>query len=85
LGLFPIIPDLLRLFPTQSANNPSPKKQKQPKTSPSKMQQQLFFFYHTTKIFLENISICGPCKLAQVFDFIVYHQFFSISSMLQKI
>jgi hypothetical protein len=31
--LFAIIPDYLRLFATQPANIPSPKKQKQPKTS----------------------------------------------------
>jgi hypothetical protein len=37
---------LLRLFTTQPANNPSPKQQKQPKPSLSKMQQRLFFFYH---------------------------------------
>jgi len=47
--LFPIIPDLLRLLPSQPANNPKPKSQKQPKTNPSKMQMQLFF-YHTTTL-----------------------------------
>jgi hypothetical protein len=47
LRLFPIIPDLLRLFPTQSATATSPKSQKQPKISLPKMQLQLFFFYHT--------------------------------------
>jgi len=36
-------------LPPQSANNPSPKNQKQPKPSLSKMRVQLFFFYHTTK------------------------------------
>jgi hypothetical protein len=45
---FSDLPDPFRLFLTQSANNPSPKQQKQPKPSLSKMQQQLFF-YHTTK------------------------------------
>jgi hypothetical protein len=48
--LFPIIPDLLQLLPPQPATNPSPKSQKQPKTSLPKMQFQLFFFYHTTKL-----------------------------------
>jgi hypothetical protein len=47
--LFPIIPDFLRLLPPQPASVSSPKRQKQPKTSLSKMQMQLFFFYHTTK------------------------------------
>jgi hypothetical protein len=49
LRLFTIIPDYLRLLPTQPAANPSPKKQKQPKPSSSKMQMQLFF-YHNKKI-----------------------------------
>jgi hypothetical protein len=44
--LFPIISDLLRLFTTQPASATSPKSKKQPKTSLSKMQMQLFFFYH---------------------------------------
>jgi hypothetical protein len=48
MRLFPIISDLLRLFPTQSATNPSPKSKKQLKPGLSKMQLQLFF-YHTTK------------------------------------
>jgi len=47
LRLFPIIHDLLRLFPTQSATATSPKSQKQPKISLFKMQQRIFFFYHT--------------------------------------
>jgi hypothetical protein len=47
LRLFPIIPDLLRLFATQPASNPSPKSKKQLKPSLIKMQIQLFFFYHT--------------------------------------
>jgi hypothetical protein len=50
IRLFPIIPDLLRLLPTQPATNPSPKGQKQPKTSLYKMQLQPFFFYRTTNI-----------------------------------
>jgi hypothetical protein len=44
--LFPLS---LRLLPTQPANNPSPERQKQPKSSLSKMQLHVFFFYHTTK------------------------------------
>jgi hypothetical protein len=48
-GLFPIISDLLRLSQPQSAKNPSPISQKQPKPSLLKMQLQLFFFYHNKK------------------------------------
>jgi hypothetical protein len=47
--LFTIISDLLRLFTTQHASTTSPKSKKQPKISLSKMQLQLFFFYHTIK------------------------------------
>jgi hypothetical protein len=46
-----------RLLPTQPANNPSPKRQKQPKTSLSKMQFHVFFFYHTTKNSDEPLNI----------------------------
>jgi hypothetical protein len=50
LRLFTILSDFLRLFTTQSASIPSPIGQKQPKSSLSKMQQRLFFFYHNKKI-----------------------------------
>jgi len=39
----------LRLLPTQPATIQSPDGQKQHRTSLSKMQLQVFFFYHTTK------------------------------------
>jgi hypothetical protein len=39
-------------FFLQSANNPSPKRQKQPKTSSFKMHLQPFFFYHTLSIYV---------------------------------
>jgi hypothetical protein len=45
---------LLRLLPTQPATNLSPKRQNEPKPSLTKMQLQLFFFYHTTKKSLER-------------------------------
>jgi hypothetical protein len=36
------------LLPTQPATNPSPKNQKQPKTSLPKMQLRVFFFFFCT-------------------------------------
>jgi hypothetical protein len=57
---------LLRLLQTQPANATSPKSKKQPKPRLSKMQMQLFFFYHTTKIFLENTLIYGQKREGKI-------------------
>jgi hypothetical protein len=45
-------PDFLRLLPTQLAHNPSPEMQKQPKTNPSKLQN------NSSSIEDKAISIC---------------------------
>jgi hypothetical protein len=81
MRLFPIIPDLLRLFPPQSANNPSPKSKKALKPGLSKMQLHVFFFYHTTKnsapISSSNIQIFRQVLLDLMLKF--FHiQFFLV-------
>jgi hypothetical protein len=80
--LFTIIHDLLRLLQPQPATATSPKSKKQPKPSLSKMQQRLFFFYHTTKIFPENTSIYEPCKPAN--KMLKFYNYFRIENKPKK-